>query len=37
MPVIEVRQTEIFARWLANLRDDRAGPRQCPNSSTFDR
>ena len=27
MPVIEVRQTEIFARWLANLRDGRARAR----------
>jgi len=27
MPVIEVRQTEVFARWLANLRDDRARAR----------
>jgi putative addiction module killer protein len=27
MPVIEVRQTEIFPRWLANLRDDRARAR----------
>jgi putative component of toxin-antitoxin plasmid stabilization module len=25
--VIEVRQTEIFARWLANLRDGRARAR----------
>jgi putative addiction module killer protein len=25
--VIEVRQTEIFARWLTNLRDDRARAR----------
>ncbi len=25
--MIEVRQTEIFARWLANLRDDRARAR----------
>jgi putative addiction module killer protein len=25
--VIEVRQTEIFARWLANLRDRRARRR----------
>jgi putative addiction module killer protein len=27
MTVIEVRQTEIFARWLANLRDGRARAR----------
>jgi putative addiction module killer protein len=27
MIVIEVRQTEIFARWLANLRDGRARAR----------
>jgi putative addiction module killer protein len=27
MSVIEVRQTEIFARWLANLRDGRARAR----------
>ena len=27
MPVIEVRQTEIFARWLTNLRDGRARAR----------
>src|SRR6185437_12328225 len=27
MLVIEVRQTEIFARWLANLRDGRARAR----------
>ena len=27
MPVIEVRQTEIFAHWLANLRDGRARAR----------
>ncbi len=25
--MIEVRQTEIFARWLANLRDDRTRAR----------
>ena len=36
--MIEVRQTEIFARWLANLRDgSSARPDQRPNSSTFDR
>ena len=27
MPVLEVRQTEIFARWLTNLRDGRARAR----------
>jgi putative addiction module killer protein len=27
MPVIEIRQTEIFARWLANMRDAHARAR----------
>jgi putative addiction module killer protein len=35
--VIEVRQTEIFARWLASARWSSAGPHQRPNSSTFGR